>query len=67
MESIQLLVQEAKQIEDHRKARGRRYNLHNLLAIVILSVIAGTDDYAAIAEYCRSNKDFLLKHKLNVN
>lgn len=64
MESIQLLVQEVKQIKDHRKPRGQRYQLHNLLSIIILSVIAGADDYVAISEYCKSKKHFLLKHNL---
>lgn len=62
--SIQLLVQEVKQIRDNRKSRGQRYRLYNLLSIVILSVIAGADDYVAISEYCKSKKDFLLKHNL---
>lgn len=64
MGTIDLLVQEVKQIKDNRKARGQRYRLYNLLAIIVLSVIAGADDYVAISEYCKSKKDFLLKHKL---
>ncbi len=64
MESIDLLVQEVKKIKDHRKKRGQRYRLYNLLSIIILSIIAGADDYVAISEYCKSIKDFLLKHKL---
>lgn len=64
MESIKLLVQEVKQIKDYRKSRGQRYNLHHLLSIIILSVIAGADDYVAISEYCKSKKTFLLKHHL---
>lgn len=64
MESIQLLVQEVKQIKDYRKPRGQRYRLYNLLSIIILSVIAGADDYVAISEYCKSKKDFLLRHNL---
>lgn len=64
MGSIDLLVQQTKQIKEHRKARGQRYRLHNLLAIIILSIIAGADDYVAISQYCKSKKDFLLKHGL---
>lgn len=64
MESIQLLVSEVKKIKDHRKNRGQRYRLYNLLSIIILSVISGADDYVAISEYCKSKKDFLLKHDL---
>lgn len=64
MDSIQLLVQEVKQIKDNRKSRGQRYRLYNLLSIIILSVIAGADDYVAISEYCKSKKYFLLKHNL---
>lgn len=64
MGSIQLLVEQVKQIKDNRKSRGKRYHLYNLLSIIILSVIAGADDYVAISEYCKSKKDFLLKHNL---
>jgi hypothetical protein len=64
MDSIQLLLQEVKQIKDNRKSRGQRYRLYNLLSIIILSVIAGADDYVAISEYCKSEKYFLLKHNL---
>jgi len=64
MGTIELLIEEVKQIADTRKSRGQRYDLYNLLSIIILSVIAGADDYVAISEYCKSKKDFLLKHGL---
>ena len=64
MGTIELLVQEVKQIKDYRKARGQRYRLYNLLTIIVLSIIAGADDYVAISEYCKSKKEFLLKHGL---
>ena len=64
METIELLVQEVKQIKDWRKARGQRYRLYHLLAIVILAIIAGADDYVALSAYSKSKKDFLMKHGL---
>ena len=59
MHSIQLLIEEVKQIKDYRKPRGQPYRLHNLLSIIILSVIAEANDYVAISEYCKRKKDFL--------
>ena len=64
MLGIDLLVTELKQIEDWRKARGQRYKLFNLLAIVILAVIAGADDYVALSAYCKSKKTFLVSQGL---
>ena len=64
MEGIALLVQEVKKIEDWRKNRGKRYELFNILAIAVLAILSGADDYVALSEYCKSKKDFLLKHGL---
>ncbi len=64
METIDLLVQEVKQIPDWRQNRGLRYQLYNILAITVLAVIAGADDYVALAAYCKSKKEFLIKHGL---
>jgi len=64
MENIELLVAEVKQIKDFRKKRGQRYRLYNLLSIAILAVLAGADDYVALSEYCKSKRDFLIKHDL---
>lgn len=64
MGSIQLLVEEVKQIQDFRKARGQRYKLYNLLAIMILAVISGADDFVATATYCKGKKSFLIAQGL---
>jgi len=64
MSGIELLVAEVKQIQDWRKARGQRYKLFNLLAITVLAIIAGADDYVALSAYCKSKKDFLIKQGL---
>ncbi len=64
MSGIKLLVLETRKIQDFRKNRGRRYELHNLLFIFILAVIAGADDFVAIATFASSKKDFLTKHDL---
>ena len=64
MSGIKLLVLETRKIQDFRKNRGRRYELHNLLSIFILAVIAGADDFVAIATFASSKKDFLTKHDL---
>ena len=64
MKSIDILVNELKNIEDFRKPRGQRYFLYNLLAIFMLAVIAGADDYVAVSAYAKSKKDFLQKHNL---
>lgn len=67
MNGIELLVLEVSQIKDFRKVRGQRYKLHNLLSILILAVIAGADDFVAIATFASSKQDFLTKHKLIEN
>lgn len=64
MTNISLLVSKLQEIQDFRQARGQRYNLHNLLAISILAIISGADDFEAIAEFTRSRCQFLSSHQL---
>lgn len=64
MEGITLLVQEVKKIQDWRKNRGKRYELYNILAITVLAILSGADDYHALSEFCKSKKEFLLRHGL---
>lgn len=64
MSSIDLLVTEVKQINDWRKSKGKRYKLHHILAITILAIIAGADDYVAFSAYCKAKQAFLIKHGL---
>ncbi len=58
---------QVKKIQDFRKARGQRYRLHNLLAIFILAIISGADDFEAVAEFAKSRGDFLKRHQLIEN
>lgn len=64
MSSIENLKNEVKEIPDWRKSRGQRYILHHILAITVLGIIAGADDYVALSAYCKSKSDFLIKHGL---
>lgn len=64
MNSISLLVSKLQEIPDFRNSRGQRYKLYNILAISILALISGADDFESIAEYARSRKNFLCLHKL---
>lgn len=64
MSSIELLVSEVKQIKDWRKPQGKRYKLHDILAITVLAIIAGADDYVAFSAYCKSKKTFLIAQNL---
>lgn len=64
MNSIELLVSEVKQIKDWRKPQGKRYKLHDILAITVLAIIAGADDYVAFSSYCESKKAFLIAQNL---
>lgn len=64
LNSIELLVTEVKQINDWRQPKGKRYKLHHILAITILAIIAGADDYVAFSTYCKSKCTFLINHGL---
>jgi predicted transposase YbfD/YdcC len=46
-------------IPDFRKARGQRYNLHNLLTISILAFLSGADDFEMIAAFAKRKQSFL--------
>lgn len=64
MTNIQILCEMVQEIKDFRSKRGQRFKLHNLLTISILSIIAGADDYEAMAEFAKSRQSFLKENQL---
>lgn len=59
METIEPIKSHLCSIPDFRKARGQRYNLHNLLTISILAVVSGADDFEMIAAFAQRKQSFL--------
>jgi predicted transposase YbfD/YdcC len=57
--NIELLTTNLQSISDFRKPQGRRYKLHNLLTIMILAILSGSDDFEAMSLYCVKKADFL--------
>ena len=64
MTNIPLIVENLKEIEDFRHARGQRYKLYNLLTMSILAIVAGSDDFESMATFCEMRSSFLSKHGL---
>ena len=64
MTNIELIVSDFKQISDPRKAQGKRYKLHNILTIMVLSMLSGCDDFESMALFCKEKSDFLIKNGL---
>jgi predicted transposase YbfD/YdcC len=62
--NIELLTANLQCISDFRKPQGRRYKLHNLLTIMILAMLSGSDDFEAMSLYCVKKADFLRSHGL---
>lgn len=56
--NIELLTTNLRSVPNFRKRQGRRYELHNLLTIMVLSMLSGSDDLEAIALYCVKKADF---------
>lgn len=48
-----------KEVPDFRKARGRRYELYKLLTISVLAIVAGADDFEAMAAFVERKAPFL--------
>lgn len=61
---IELLTENLRTVPDFRKRQGRRYKLHNLLTIMILAMLSGSDDFEAMALYCVTKTDFLRERGL---
>lgn len=64
MTNIELILSDFKQIIDPRKAQGKRYQLHNILTIMVLSMLSGCDNFEAMALFCHQKSDFLIENNL---
>jgi hypothetical protein len=64
MTDIAAFAQSLTSIPDTRKPQGIRYKLHNLLTIMVLSMLSGCDDFESMALFCKSKSEFLCKHGL---
>lgn len=65
MTHIPIFVSALKEgIVDFRKPQGRRYDLHNLLTIMILCIAANGEDFEAMSLFCREKSDFLISNGL---
>lgn len=62
--TIDKITSKMKEVADFRKLRGQRYRLYNLLTISILAMVAGADDYEAMAAFAASKEDFLVENGL---
>ena len=56
-----MLLKYLSQIEDHRRAEGKRYDLPHFLLFVILASLSGADSYRKISEFIGYRFDFLKK------
>lgn len=64
MTNIEFIISDFKQINDPRKGQGKRYKLHNILTIMVLSMLSGCDDFEAMALFCKEKSDLLIKNEL---
>lgn len=64
MQNIEVFTEELKSITDFRKPQGQRYKLHNLLTIMVISMLSGCDDFESMSLYCKKKVDFLKEHHL---
>lgn len=64
MDKVDKITSKMKEVTDFRKHKGRRYKLHNILTISILSLLSGADDFDGMAVFAKSKKDFLLEQGL---
>jgi predicted transposase YbfD/YdcC len=62
--NIEILTTNLQSVPDFRKPQGRRYKLHNLLTIMILSMLSGSDDFEAMSLYCVKKAYFLRERGL---
>jgi predicted transposase YbfD/YdcC len=64
MTNIDLFSTALHSLSDFRKPQGQRYNFHNILTIIILSIASGCDDFESMALFCQKKSDFLVGRKL---
>ena len=48
---VKALIEHLEQVPDERKARGKRYRLSLLLALIVLAKLAGEDKPTGIAQW----------------
>jgi predicted transposase YbfD/YdcC len=54
-----LLLEQLKQIQDHRGAKGRRYPLWLLMILILIAKLCGYDGYRDIADFCQRYREKL--------
>lgn len=64
MPNIEIFTNNLKTLPDFRKPQGQRYKLHNILTIMVLSMLSGCDDFESMALYCEKKVDFLKERGL---
>jgi predicted transposase YbfD/YdcC len=65
MTNIAVFVEQLREdIADFRKPQGIRYDLHNLLTIMVLAIAACCEDFESMAAFCHSKADFLIANGL---
>ena len=64
MTKIEVFSEHLECIKDFRKPQGKRYQLHNLLTIMVLVMLSGCDDFEAMALFSRKKADFSRAHHL---
>lgn len=67
MTHLSLFVEQMKLIPDFRKRQGRRYELHHLLTIMVLAMLASADDFEGIASFAKEKQGFLEENGLIKN
>ena len=64
MTNIEIFTEALHSIPDFRKRQGQRYNLHNLMTIIVLAMSSGSDDFESMALFCVKKSKFLQEQKL---
>ena len=56
---IEALKLSFQKVEDFRKPQGKEFDLHELIAASILSVLCGADDFVVMSGFCKEKSGFL--------
>ena len=46
-------------VSDFRKPQGKRFLLNELLALSIIAMLCGAEDFTGMAEFCKEKESFL--------
>jgi predicted transposase YbfD/YdcC len=60
--ALDYLLFEARFLCDSRRARGVRYRLGDVLAVIVVGVLCGNDDAEAISQWAGHERDWLMEH-----